>query len=294
MGYQLYRHILDHAPADLTSSERFVLAVIADDANDATRTGYPGMDVICHRTGMTPGTVQKALWRLGQRGIDVRVPLGVDSKGRRVYAVKGKRTTYRIPRIPERDDLPSAMGRPQSGHSEQRSDSDLPIEPVWPDSDPTMARPESDMARPQSGPSPQVPSGSPHIEDARDDDTDPQDGLFGEPPKTEKPKKAKKAAPAPEHFDVTPELRQWADANVPTVDLDFETQKFLNHHGAKGTTFKDWTKAWRNWMLTARKYAEERQQKQGPLRVVGGTRTDAVPEGYWDGLTEQQLKERIL
>ena len=160
MGYRLYRHVLDHAPTELTSGERLLLLVIADDANDTTRIGWPGIDLLAHRTGLSEDGVTKTLRRLAKRGWEVRVPITEDASGRPVFAVRGRRTTYRVPVFPERPDAPKAgpqsphsdrMAGPQGTHSGGNARTTVP---EWPDHSPPMPGP-------QSGPSPQSPH-SPH------------------------------------------------------------------------------------------------------------------------------------
>lgn len=46
-------------------------------------------------------------------------------------------------------------------------------------------------------------------------------------------------------------MAEWHRRNASHIDLRRETDKFLSHHQAKGTTFKDWNAAWRNWMNRA-------------------------------------------
>ncbi|MEU0493515.1 hypothetical protein ABZ249_30175 [Nocardiopsis sp. NPDC006139] len=110
MGYELYRHILNHAPGDLDAAARLVLAVIADDANEHTRRSYLGMDLLSHRTGLMPDAVGKALRRLAKADIEIRVPLGTDKNGKPVFALKGHRTVYLIPVFPEREFIPPKVG----------------------------------------------------------------------------------------------------------------------------------------------------------------------------------------
>jgi hypothetical protein len=110
MGYKLYREVLDHASADLTATERLVLAVIADDANDTTRESWsPSPEWLAHRAGSTITAIHKAIQRLGRRGYELRVPVKVGVDGRPVYAHKGRATTYRIPRFPARDVPPRSL-----------------------------------------------------------------------------------------------------------------------------------------------------------------------------------------
>ena len=77
------------------------------------------------------------------------------------------------------------------------------------------------------------------------------DSLVSIEPKSAKPRAARKC---PESFAVTDDLKAWALAECPSVDLMRETAKFRDH------TFKvshsDWVGAWRNWMRKASEYAQ--------------------------------------
>lgn len=54
-----------------------------------------------------------------------------------------------------------------------------------------------------------------------------------------------------ESFEVSDKLRKWAGEEVPQVEIDRETGRFVDHHLARGNQFKDWDAAWRNWMRRA-------------------------------------------
>jgi hypothetical protein len=71
----------------------------------------------------------------------------------------------------------------------------------------------------------------------------------------------RRASRAPDEFPISPDHRAWASGHNLTVDLDSETERFLNHHRAKGNTFKDWTASWRNWMLRAQDYKRNGSQQ---------------------------------
>lgn len=80
----------------------------------------------------------------------------------------------------------------------------------------------------------------------------------------------KPATRAPESFEVTALLRSWAESKSLTlVDLAAETERFLDHHRAKGSAFSDWNAAWRTWMTRAQQYASER-----PRPAAVGERRD--------------------
>lgn len=80
---------------------------------------------------------------------------------------------------------------------------------------------------------------------------------------------AKRGTRIPEPFLVTAEMRQWAAAEVPGIDVDGCTRRFVDYwraeSGAKATK-KDWVATWRNWL---RRDFEQRQS-----RGVRGTPAD--------------------
>lgn len=65
-----------------------------------------------------------------------------------------------------------------------------------------------------------------------------------------------KKTPAPEQFIITDSLKEWASKAVPTVDIDSETDIFLDHHRSTGSVFANWDAAWRKWMLNALKFSQ--------------------------------------
>ena len=67
----------------------------------------------------------------------------------------------------------------------------------------------------------------------------------------------------PDEFPITPALKEWATkTGCDALNLDSETQKFLDHHGAKGSEFKDWDRAWQKWMRQAKDWAKPSTQER--------------------------------
>lgn len=65
----------------------------------------------------------------------------------------------------------------------------------------------------------------------------------------------------------------WAKEKYPTIDSAYETDKFRDYHSAKGSAFKDWDAAWRNWMRNANAYqANTRTSSSGSRTVTEQTR----------------------
>jgi hypothetical protein len=62
---------------------------------------------------------------------------------------------------------------------------------------------------------------------------------------------------------VTDALKEWASKHIPAnllqaLDLNRETEKFLEKSRAKGWTYANWEAARKNWLLKAVDFAEER------------------------------------
>jgi hypothetical protein len=95
--------------SDLTTAERLVLLTIAEQANAGTRQAYQVTGeggkrrwMLGEVVGLSPTGLRDVFQRLAKRGIEVRVAFGKDSKGRTLYAVYGRQTTYCLPELPRR------------------------------------------------------------------------------------------------------------------------------------------------------------------------------------------------
>jgi hypothetical protein len=72
--------------------------------------------------------------------------------------------------------------------------------------------------------------------------------------------KGKKSA-APKDFRVTAEMRAWASENgADSIDLDRETQQFLDDREAKGVQYVNWTRGWQTWIRNQVKWDGERHR----------------------------------
>ena len=78
------------------------------------------------------------------------------------------------------------------------------------------------------------------------------------------PKRAKPSKQIPSNFCVTDEMRAWAKAKGVTANIDFETEQFMDYHQARGTTMKDWSKAWQTWMRNTIKFSQPKNSSRMP------------------------------
>ncbi len=84
-------------------------------------------------------------------------------------------------------------------------------------------------------------------------------------PSEPSPRKERGPAPsktvAPEVFPITDQMRAFVAKDAPGIDVQRETEKFLDHHRSKGSVFIDWSAAWKNWIRRAVEFGV--QQKGG-------------------------------
>lgn len=77
-------------------------------------------------------------------------------------------------------------------------------------------------------------------------------------------KRARKTQ-VPDGWQPPTDVRADLAAKHPTVNQDRELEKFRNHHQAKGSTFKDHAKAYRNWIARAEEWGTGGgNQRAGP------------------------------
>lgn len=143
MGVRLVTEVLDHAGADWNAAERLVAVAVAEQVNDGTRRGSPDVRLIAHRAGMNVESLSKTLRRLAAKGTELRVATGTDKSGRLVFAHRGHRTDFAIPRLCPEDEHRTnvCMKRPDSGPAllERRKRADAaPQDAQCPDSGPTI------------------------------------------------------------------------------------------------------------------------------------------------------------
>jgi len=98
MGYELRRQLREALGPDITGLQRAVALEIADDANEKTRVSLAPLSDLTRWTGAKDASVlRNALKRLAVNGWEFRMPIGKGKDGRLLYAVPGRRMTFRVP-----------------------------------------------------------------------------------------------------------------------------------------------------------------------------------------------------
>jgi hypothetical protein len=100
MGYELRRQLREALGPDITGLQRAVALEIADDANERTRESYAALEDLARWTAAKDtNVVRNALKRLAAAGWELRVPIGKGRDGRALYAVPGRRMTFKVPKL---------------------------------------------------------------------------------------------------------------------------------------------------------------------------------------------------
>lgn len=98
MGYELRRALRELLGPEIKGLPRAVALELADDANETTRQCWASLEDLARWTAAKDtNVVRDALKRLGAAGWEFRVPIGAGKDGRILYAVPGRRMTFRVP-----------------------------------------------------------------------------------------------------------------------------------------------------------------------------------------------------
>jgi hypothetical protein len=160
MGHNLYRMLRASAVfPTATSGEQAVALIIADICMDATRRPPQNMNAasrVCEDLGITAGTLGNILAKLAARGLELRVPIGKDKRGRLVYAARRHAVDYLFPLLPPRDSKAPLTDGALGAEPEPkgpRTDGPLTLEGPRTDGPLTLEGPRTDGASESNGPS---------------------------------------------------------------------------------------------------------------------------------------------
>jgi hypothetical protein len=103
-------------------------------------------------------------------------------------------------------------------------------------------------------------------------DTDDANGVtpMSPEPSLEPSKKPKvRASAIPDGWRPSPAVADEMAQRYPTLQIGQEAEKFTDWHGAKGNTFVDHDKAFRNWCRKAAEYAAKNSREPGKVSSIG-------------------------
>lgn len=112
-------------------------------------------------------------------------------------------------------------------------------------------------------------------------ETRAEPGQLFQDPKPKRPRR-KPERPIPDGWEPDDRLRAWAADNTPSVDVDLEAAKFVDHAISVDRRARDWPAAFRNWLRKAASFHVERGgrgRQPGPGRAYEGA--EPTDPGYW-------------
>jgi hypothetical protein len=243
-AFRAFRAIRD--ARELSANAKLLLFVLASRA-DSGGLSYPSLQVLADDTVRDEKTVRRTLAELVTRGWIETLP------GRQHVST---RYTFLQSRVGTTPSLNSAQG---GHHAQSETVTDgvqggNPVPPEW----------ETCPSRVGTMPN-QLPK------------EDPQEHTHGESalpeaPKSRKPSRRKSNRRKPETSapsnEVNPgELASWlAKWRIPDPGVDVEAAKFLAHAQEKDRRCRDWSAAWRSWLLKAPEFA--RGRPNGPVATA--------------------------
>jgi hypothetical protein len=121
---EVFSYLNSGAGDKLTPAERLVLAAIAERARDSTRQAWQGGEDDWQLSRIVGVRLPDVLERLARHGLDVRISLGTDSRGRVVYAHRGRQASFVLPPL-----LPVDKGSVQTDSVDNSEEGSVPAEP---------------------------------------------------------------------------------------------------------------------------------------------------------------------
>ena len=255
-----------------SASEKLVLLSLSDRVSEEL-TCWPSIERLEKDTELNRKTVLRCLRSLVKKGFLVATGEHRGHTGRvKVYQLIGvacrhgqsnqpKSGTIQTTHRPTIGTIKQAQNRVSLTHDEARIDPKTERLPS--EIDPKKGR-LAHETNPKAVPLPEkkhdaigpiLPGNRPKIGSTKQAQNWDSEPISTEPPKEPiKRARAKRATPPPEIFPITDALKSWARQKSITVDLNAETEKFLDYYRAKGSTFKCWVSAWRNWIRKAQEF----------------------------------------
>ncbi|UUS30860.1 MULTISPECIES: helix-turn-helix domain-containing protein [Streptomyces] len=92
-------------------------------------------------------------------------------------------------------------------------------------------------------------------------------------------------------FALTDSMRRWALQTFgPHLNVDYETDQFLDHFRANGARRNNWAAEWQKWIRRSAKFASERATRP-PLRAVPGGRANQTATLLADALARRAARQ---
>lgn len=122
--------------------------------------------------------------------------------------------------------------------------------------------------------------------------TDGQTEVSGEPVIEPVKKPLAKKSRIADDFQVTQEMLDWLAEKGYVVNVEKETEKFINYHLAKGSVMALWSRAWQTWMINASDWQKPAHEKAKEAEAVVSRQKMQTDKEYTQKLLEESQKAR--
>lgn len=99
MAWQLVEEVIEHAPAELSSAQRYLLVVIASASRYPERTCTADQGQIAERAHLSTAGLSQACLRLARAGVEVRVEISRTKADEPLFAVPGRALRFHLPHL---------------------------------------------------------------------------------------------------------------------------------------------------------------------------------------------------
>lgn len=253
----------------ITDAARVALLALAVDMDEAGHVSVAREDLAARINKGKPRVTER-LQAAVDAGLLERVVAGKRGRVAEYVARLPKGSAYPDPNAESEDLRKGPRIRTESEHFGSGLQTQTePSNPGW--------GPDSRTSTPEKGSAYPDPLCSRGVKEGEDLEVVDSDGsLFGVEPaaarRPSKPKTKRSSASKttiPEDFAVTDEMRQWAKERTPDVDIDIQTERFVNYFLDKGTKRPGWLRSWNNWMLQQQSWTTGRGDNVRQLRPTG-------------------------
>lgn len=218
MGYKLVGPALEakipESKNPATGLVKVVLIALLDRACNETFECYPSMKDLHKRSQVSLSSVKRSIYLLEKYGY-------ITIKRRRVEGKEANTSNYYKVNL---DNLINGVAKVEENLGSRRTD------PKFKESRPSVQGEPKGRVEERHKPV-NEPVNEPVIK-----------------PVSKKPPKNRSLKTISDDFEITPKMKDWFSKKSFEFSIDDETQRFINHHIAKGSKFVEPERAWQNWM----------------------------------------------
>lgn len=123
-------------------------------------------------------------------------------------------------------------------------------------------------------------------------DADGMTDMSGEPVIEPVKKPLNQKSKISEQFTVTQDMLDWINQKGYAINVQQETENFIDHHIAKGSSMVNWVAAWRTWMRNSAKWDKPAHERVKEAEAVLSRQKIETDKEYTRKLLEESQRAR--